>query len=340
MFAIGTNDNKPPINTFTQKPGNLIKRLKTSSNIGVSFIKTILQGIEVNPVLKEKLEQYRARVEQGVNQLLPAAHTRPPRLHAAMRYSMEAGGKRIRPALLFAASELFPAEADPTAAAVAVECLHTYTLIHDDLPSIDDSDLRRGRPSCHAQFDEATALLAGDALLTHAFRLLSREYGKRPGLAVLLTGELAEASGSERLIGGQQEDIENEGRPIDADTLRYIHENKTAALLAASLKMGLFFGQPTDAQIALAESAGRHLGLAFQIVDDILDATSDPATMGKPVGNDAAADKSTYVALHGIEGARAEAKRHTEAAIGALEALGGDNQTLLELVRELETRIR
>jgi geranylgeranyl pyrophosphate synthase len=256
-----------------------------------------------------------------------------------MRYSMEAGGKRIRPALLFAASDLFAPEADPTAAAVAIECLHTYTLIHDDLPSIDDSDLRRGRPSCHAQFDESTAILAGDALLTYAFQLLAREYADLPSLATRLISELATASGSERLIGGQQEDIENEGKPLDADTLRYIHENKTSALFAAALKMGLAFSQPSETQIQYMQDAGYHLGLSFQIVDDILDATSDSITLGKPVGNDAAAAKYTYVALHGIEGAQAEAKRHTKAAMTALESLGGNNQTLLELVRELETRI-
>ncbi|HBR95641.1 MAG TPA: polyprenyl synthetase [Opitutae bacterium] len=299
----------------------------------------MVQASVVNPVLKEKLDQYRARVENGIDQLLPAADTRPAKLHAAMRYSMEAGGKRIRPALLFAASELFEAQADPLAAAVAIECLHTYTLIHDDLPSIDDSELRRGRPSCHAQFDEATAVLAGDALLTYTFQLLARAYSEHPALATRLIGELADASGSERLIGGQQEDIENEGKPLDADTLRYIHENKTAALLTAALKMGLFFCAPAPEQIQLVEEAGYHLGLAFQIVDDILDATSDAETMGKPVGNDAAADKSTYVALHGIEGAHAEAKRHTEAAIQALEKLGGENKLLIDLVRELETRI-
>lgn len=256
-----------------------------------------------------------------------------------MHYSLEAGGKRIRPALLFAACDLFGSEIDPTAAAVAIECLHTYTLIHDDLPSIDDSNLRRGRPSCHAQFDEATAVLAGDALLTYAFQLLAREYTDYPALATRLIAELADASGSERLIGGQQEDIENEGQPLDADTLRYIHENKTAALLTAALKMGLFFSKPSDAQIQLAQDAGYHLGLAFQIIDDLLDATSDPETMGKPVGNDAAAAKSTYVALHGIEGAQAEAHHHSDAAIAALKSLGGENQILIELVRELETRI-
>ena len=289
--------------------------------------------------LKEKLEAYRARVESGIDQLLPSAETRPAKLHAAMRYSMEVGGKRIRPALLFAASDLFASEADPTAAAVAIECLHTYTLIHDDLPSIDNSDMRRGRPSCHAQFDEATAVLAGDALLTYAFQLLAREYSDLPSLATRLITELAEASGSERLIGGQQEDIENEGKPLDADTLRYIHENKTSALLTAALKMGLTFSQPNEAQTQYMQDAGYHLGLSFQIVDDILDATSDPKTLGKPVGNDAAVAKSTYVAFHGIEGAQAEAKHHTEAALTALETLGGKNQILLELVRELETRI-
>ena len=298
-----------------------------------------MQAIAVNLALKEKLEAYRIRVESGIDQLLPDAKTRPARLHAAMRYSMEAGGKRIRPTLLFAASDLFPSDADPTAAAVAIECLHTYTLIHDDLPSIDDSDLRRGRPSCHAQFGEATAVLAGDALLTCAFQLLAREYSDHPTLATQLISELADASGSERLIGGQQEDIENEAKPLDAETLRYIHENKTAALLTAALKMGLAFSQPNETQNQYMQNAGYHLGISFQIVDDILDVTSDPDTIGKPVGNDATAAKSTYVALHGIEGAQAEAKRHTQDALGALESLGGKNQLLLELVRELEIRI-
>ena len=298
-----------------------------------------MQSIAVNLALKEKLEAYRIRVESGIDQLLPDAKTRPARLHAAMRYSMEAGGKRIRPTLLFAAYDLFPSDADPTAAAVAIECMHTYTLIHDDLPSIDDSDLRRGRPSCHAQFGEATAVLAGDALLTCAFQLLAREYSDHPTLATQLISELADASGSERLIGGQQEDIENEAKPLDAETLRYIHENKTAALLTAALKMGLAFSQPNETQNQYMQNAGYHLGLSFQIVDDILDVTSDPDTIGKPVGNDATAAKSTYVALHGIEGAQAEAKRHTQDALGALESLGGKNQLLLELVRELEIRI-
>jgi len=292
----------------------------------------------VTDPLKEKLGQFRERVETGINALLPDAGARPARLHGAMRYSLEAGGKRIRPALVFLAAELFPAKADPLAAAVAVECLHTYTLIHDDLPAVDDSDLRRGRPSCHRQFDEPTALLAGDALLTEAFRILAREYAAYPALATALVADLAEAAGSTRLIGGQQEDIENDGRPLDAAALAYIHENKTAALLTACLTMGLRFSEPADTRLAQIRGVGHHLGLAFQIVDDLLDATADEVAMGKPVNHDAEANKTTYATLHGLEGARAEAARHTREAIAAAEALGGENTLLIKLIHDLEAR--
>lgn len=288
--------------------------------------------------LKEKLSDYQKRVELGINEHLPPPQARPARLHRAMRYSMEAGGKRLRPVLVLAASELFKSSADPVPAAVAIECLHTYTLIHDDLPSIDDSDLRRGRPSCHMQFDEATAVLAGDALLTYAFQLLANAYRDSPALVAALVGTLANASGSEKLIGGQQEDVDNEGKPVNADTLQFIHENKTAALLTAALSMGLHFSQPSTAQLSLIQQVGFHLGMTFQIVDDILDATSSAEAMGKPVGNDAAADKTTYVALHGIEGARTEAKHHTESAIETLTQLGGNNRFIINLVKALEHR--
>jgi len=292
----------------------------------------------VNQLLKEKLRQYQQRVESSIDLWVPTADTRPVKLHSAMRYSMQAGGKRIRPVLVIAASELFPARHDPAAAAVAIECLHTYTLIHDDLPSIDNSDLRRGRPSCHAQFDEATAVLAGDALLTYAFQLLTRAYQGQPDLAVGLISDLAEASGSEQLIGGQMEDIENEGKPIDAAMLQFIHENKTGALLTAALTMGLRFCEPTEAQIKQITVIGYHMGMTFQIIDDILDATSSPDVMGKPVGNDSAAEKSTYVALHGIEGAHAEATVHTQKAISAAQQLGGNNGFLVDLIKELSSR--
>lgn len=293
----------------------------------------------MNPLLKDKLNGYYKRVELGIDKFLPDSYTRPAKLHTAMRYSIQAGGKRIRPTLLLIASELFDRKSDPTAAAVAVECLHTYTLIHDDLPAIDDSGLRRGSPSCHTKFDEATAILAGDSLLTHAFRILAEQYSSEPDLAIQLIKELAYASSSERLIAGQQEDIENEGQAIDADTLIYIHTNKTAALMSAALKMGLRFCQPSKTQMALVAQAGHHLGLAFQIVDDILDSTSSSDLLGKPVGNDAAIEKSTYVVLLGLEGARLEAQRQSHKAINAFKDLGGNNQTLLALVNELETRI-
>jgi geranylgeranyl diphosphate synthase, type II len=292
----------------------------------------------VNKALKEKLASIRQRVENEVDRQLPPPVKRPIRLHAAMRYSMEAGGKRIRPVLLLLASELFPNNGEPLPAAVAVECLHTYTLIHDDLPSIDNSDLRRGRPACHKEFDEATALLAGDALLTQAFQILAQNYAEAPVLATKLVAELATASDSQRLIGGQMEDIENEGKVIQADTLAYIHENKTASLITAALVMGLHFGDPDAQKLKLMREAGFHLGMNFQIIDDILDATSDPATMGKPVGNDTAADKSTFVALHGIEGAREQAARHTAVATQAIREMGGANGTLIELIEALGER--
>jgi geranylgeranyl pyrophosphate synthase len=294
----------------------------------------------VNVALKEKLLKIRKQVEVGIDTMLPSAATRPTRLHQAMRYSMEAGGKRIRPSLVILASELFPTQPNALAAAVAIECLHTYTLIHDDLPAVDNSDLRRGRPACHKQFDQATAILAGDALLTYAFQLLAQSYQKTPALATALVGDLASASGSQQLIGGQMEDIENEGKAVRPDTLQYIHENKTAALLTAALTMGLRFSNPSEHQIEAMRRCGNHLGLAFQIIDDILDATSDAETMGKPVGNDAAANKSTYVVLHGIEGARKEAMRHTEAAVANAESIGGENEMLIALIQDLGQRIR
>lgn len=293
----------------------------------------------MNDALKEKLLSIRKEVETSIDALLLPAETRPARLHQAMRYSMEAGGKRIRPALLVLSSELFPSKHDPMAAAVAVECLHTYTLIHDDLPAVDNSDLRRGRPACHRKFDEATAILAGDALLTYAFQLLAQNYGNAPELATALVRDLASASNSQRLIGGQMEDIASEGKKVDAPTLEFIHQNKTAALISAALIMGLRFGDPAKTQIEAMERIGTHLGLAFQIIDDILDVASDTETMGKPVGNDAAAGKSTYVALHGMEEARREARRHTDAAVETARGMGGKNAILIALIQDLGERI-
>lgn len=286
------------------------------------------------------LKRLVARVEQGLDRHLPPADTRPARLHAAMRYSLEAGGKRLRPVLVLAAAERGGAGPDDAlAAAVAVECLHTYSLIHDDLPCLDNDDLRRGRPTAHRAFDEATALLAGDALLTHAFALLATAYADRPALAHALVRELADAAGSRRLIGGQMEDVLAE-KKADATTaeLEFIHLNKTAAMIEASLVLGgLVAGMP-ETSLAALRRTGHHLGLAFQIVDDVLDATADSATLGKTAGKDARAGKTTYVSLHGIEASRRLAREHTTIALDALAELPGRDPFLPALIESLVGR--
>ena len=294
-----------------------------------------------------QLQAYMEGVERGIDRLAPSAATRPGRLHEAMRYSLQAGGKRLRPVLTLATADLFgrtPAavtdrRADALPAAVAIECIHTYSLVHDDLPCMDNDDLRRGRPTAHKQFDEATALLAGDALLTLAFQLLAQHYGDDPALCTALTRELAEAAGSERLIGGQMEDLLAE-RKADATAaeLDYIHLNKTAAMITVALVAGGLCGGASAADLARLREAGRSLGLAFQIIDDVLDATADTATLGKTAGKDAKAGKTTYVKLHGIEAARRHAVTQTEAALAAIAALPGDSTFLQSLVRGMAAR--
>lgn len=292
----------------------------------------------VQAALKEKLTDFQQEVESALDSTLPASTNRPSQLHTAMRYAVMAGGKRIRPILLMAASRLFPSKENPQAAAVAIECLHTYTLIHDDLPCMDDSDLRRGKPTCHVEFNQATALLAGDALLTYAFQLISDAYQHKPALANALVADLAKAAGSARLIGGQMEDVEHAGRDLDRQTLAYIHENKTSALLSAALTMGLRMTDANEEQLTLIRQVGYHLGMTFQIVDDILDVTTNKESIGKPTGADAHAQKSTYPALYGLEQSQAEAAKHTASAIDHLLALGGDNEFLVELAKELLQR--
>jgi geranylgeranyl pyrophosphate synthase len=281
-----------------------------------------------------------AQTELALEKLLPPASTRPARLHEAMRYSLQAGGKRLRPVLLLSAADLFPgAKRDPLPAAVALECVHTYSLIHDDLPCMDDDDLRRGRPTAHKQFDEATALLAGDALLTYAFELLTHHYPADPGFA--LVRELADAAGSRRLIGGQMEDLLAEKKAdANADQLEFIHLNKTAAMIEAALTMGGLTAGAAEAAISSLRLFGRELGLTFQIVDDILDATADCATLGKTPGKDAKAGKTTFVKLHGLDGARRFAREHTEAALAALAKIPGDTTFLSQLVVTMAVRKR
>jgi len=262
-----------------------------------------------------------------------------------MRYSLEAGGKRVRPLLLLAAADLSGSagsgrgrRSDPLAAAVAVECIHTYSLIHDDLPCMDDDDLRRGRPTAHKAFDEATALLAGDALLTHAFALLAKDYAGRPALAAALVDELSDAAGSRRLIGGQMADLlAEEKKGATAQEVEFIHLNKTAAMIEAALVMGGLCGGLPKAAIGGLRRAGRHLGLAFQMVDDILDVTASTATLGKTAGKDAKAGKTTYVKLYGLEQARRMADRQSAAAAGEFRKLRG-SEFLVEFTQRIGRR--
>ncbi len=287
---------------------------------------------------KAELKRHTTRVERGIDRHVPRPDTRPVRLHTAMRYSLEAGGKRLRPVLTLAAAELFGTLDDSALpAAVAIECIHTYSLIHDDLPCMDNDDLRRGRPTAHKAFDEATALLAGDALLTHAFAILAENYSGQ--LAAALVRELADAAGSRRLIGGQMEDLLAE-KKSDAtpSELEFIHLNKTAAMIEASLVMGGLVGGATETQLAALRTAGRHLGLAFQIIDDILDATADSATLGKTAGKDAKTGKTTYVKLHGIAESRRMAAKNTDAAVAALAAFAGTDAFLRSLAEGMATR--
>lgn len=297
-----------------------------------------------------KLNSLLARFEASLDALvpaLPATPAGPARIHAAMRHSLQAGGKRIRPVLALAAAGLgarTPEEslqlvASALPAAVALECVHTYSLIHDDLPCMDDDDLRRGRPTCHRAFDEATALLAGDALLTEAFVILATSYAGRPDIAAALVRVVADAASGLRLVGGQMQDLMAERPPgpggltsaASAADLDFIHLNKTAAMLEASLVCGGLVGGLAPAQLDTLRQAGRELGLAFQIVDDVLDATTDTTTLGKTAGKDARAGKATYVSIHGITTARRLAAERTDAALALLRSLPGDTAFLLEL---------
>jgi geranylgeranyl pyrophosphate synthase len=289
---------------------------------------------------KAQFSAYLTRVEGGLKSLVPAADTPPARLHEAMRYSLEAGGKRLRPVLALAAADLFGNREDALPSAIALECIHTYSLIHDDLPCMDNDDLRRGRPTAHKAFDEATALLAGDALLTHAFALLAEAYAPSPALVGALVRELGSAAGSRRLIGGQMADLLAEkDASITVDGLEFIHLNKTAAMIEASLTMGALCGGAAPAQVESLRKFGRHLGLAFQIIDDVLDVTSDSATLGKTAGKDEKAQKSTYVKLHGLEAARRMAQEQTAAALTELREIPGNSAFLQQLALSMASRL-
>ncbi len=283
--------------------------------------------------LPEFFEADRKQIEAALERLLPPAAENPPSIHRAMRYSIFAGGKRIRPILCLEASRVFDSAADSAATAVgcALEMIHTYSLIHDDLPALDNDDLRRGQPTCHKQFGEATAILAGDALLTLAFQTLaSAPLPAERTVAVMR--EVSTAIGTVNgMIGGQVADLEAAGRSVSAVDLEYIHKSKTAALIRAAVASGALAGGATEADRARMREFGGAIGWAFQVVDDILDVEESSSALGKTAGKDAAQNKATYPALHGIEKSRQVARDLASQALAALNSFGSRAQCLRDL---------
>ncbi|WMC09770.1 (2E,6E)-farnesyl diphosphate synthase [Oceanimonas pelagia] len=277
-------------------------------------------------------QQYGERIDAALRQALDRLDSLAPTLRDAMEYGLLQGGKRVRPMLVYATAGLTP-DADEQAqdaAAAAIECIHAYSLIHDDLPAMDNDDLRRGKPTVHKAFDEATAILAGDALQTLAFELLSDAAGALPAERKLqLVRELATASGYRGMCGGQALDIYHEGKPVERATLERIHRHKTGALIRAAVRLGALCS-PTmqEAELAALSRYAEAIGLAFQVQDDILDITASTATLGKTQGKDEIQQKSTYPALLGLDGARELARQLHRDALAALAGLPCNTDTL------------
>ena len=289
--------------------------------------------------LKTYLIVRAAEVDAAMDSFLPKAKARPATIHAAMRYSVFAGGKRLRPVLCLAAAEACGGNfSDALAPACAVELMHTYSLVHDDLPAMDDDDLRRGRPTCHKVFGEGMAVLCGDALLTESFIVLARTSVTKRYHTRDYISELAETGGSRKLIGGQVMDLEGEGKLLTKGDLVRIHEAKTAALLTTSLRLGAMTANATPAKLKALSAFGHSLGLAFQVIDDILDITQSTEVLGKTAGKDEAAEKSTYPAILGLEASRAEARKLTKSAMTALDPFGKKGERLREIATHLLKR--
>jgi len=271
------------------------------------------------------LAERKRLVDDALDRALPAEHVPPATIHRAMRYSVMAGGKRLRPILVFAGAEAVGGHAEavlPTAC--ALELIHTYSLIHDDLPAMDDDDYRRGRLTSHKMFGEALAILAGDALLTLAFKLIADNAGQArdPRVVCDVVGEIATAAGTDGMVGGQVADIESEGQTVAPEMLDFIHSRKTAALIRASLRAGALLAAARPEALEAIGRAGAGLGLAFQIVDDILDVEGSLEELGKTAGSDERKQKATYPALHGLEASRRRARALVEEAKVALKSLG------------------
>ncbi|MCX6868692.1 MAG: polyprenyl synthetase family protein [Verrucomicrobia bacterium] len=289
--------------------------------------------------LKNYLAERAADVDAAMDVFLPTAKDRPATIHAAMRYAVFAGGKRLRPVLCLAAAEACGGDlSNALAPACAVELMHTYSLVHDDLPAMDDDDLRRGRPTCHMVYGEGMAVLCGDALLTAAFLVLAQTpVTKRYATRDLVT-ELATTGGSQKLIGGQVMDLEGEGQKLTRRQLVRIHEAKTAALLTTALRLGAMTANASPAKLAALTQFGYNLGLAFQVIDDILDVTQSTEVLGKTAGKDQAVGKATYPSVLGLGESRKQAAKLTRAAMNALRPLGKKAARLEEIAAYLLQR--
>lgn len=278
-------------------------------------------------------------VDAALERLLPPEETRPASIHSAMRYSVFAGGKRVRPILCLEAARIFAANITPALhPACAIEFIHTYSLIHDDLPALDNDDLRRGKPTCHKKFGEAIAILAGDALLTLAFETIGLTPVPAEQRVKILT-EVASAAGTlNGMVGGQVADLEAEGKGVGADTLEYIHRSKTAALIRAAITAGALCAGAEDADVARLRRFGDTIGWAFQVTDDILDVEESSAALGKTAGKDVAQQKATYPSLYGLQRSHEIANELSARAIGELDVYGQRASRLREIAEFLVHR--
>ena len=288
--------------------------------------------------IKKYLKDRKTLIDEALDQYLPKEDEYPPLIHQAMRYSLFAGGKRIRPILALASTETVGGKIDDVLpAACAIELIHTYSLIHDDLPSLDNDDLRRGKPTSHKKFSEAIAILSGDALLTYAFWLIAAKT-KEKSLIPHIVKEIAASSGTLGMIGGQTVDILSSGKFVDSPTLEYIHTHKTGALIRACLRTGCILGGGSREELKKLSKFGKYIGLAFQITDDILDVTGKEEEMGKRSGADLAANKITYPAIYGLSESREKAKNLIEKGISLLDEFGQRAAPLREIARFIGER--
>jgi geranylgeranyl diphosphate synthase type II len=290
--------------------------------------------------IREYLSDSKKLVDQYLEKLLPQEDEMPATIHKAMRYSVFAGGKRVRPILVLASGESLGGYRSVLLhLGSGIEMMHTYSLIHDDLPALDNDDLRRGRPTCHKVFGEAMAVLAGDALMTRCYQVLASLPGVSDSVRIRIIGEIAGATGTVKgMIGGQVVDLESEGKPVNAELLEYIHHSKTGALLTACVRCGALAASANPEELQSLTEFGAKIGLVFQIVDDILDVTASSEELGKTAGKDEKVEKATYPALYGLETSRKKAQELMESALEDIEAFGEKVEILRELARFIVQR--